>query len=184
MKPIIKLILLLISGIFFSMAQANPPGLEKGFHYQEIVPNQPTTDATKIEVIELFWYGCPHCYSLEPYLKRWLAQKPDDVKFIQIPVQFRADWTMHAKMYFTAKYLGILNDIHETIFDAIHMGKKKFKTVDSVRTFFKEHGVSEKDFNKTFKSFAVRNQIVRTKKLARLYGVNGVPALIVNGKYR
>ena len=62
--------------------------------------------------------------------------------------------------------------------------RKKFKTVDSVRTFFKEHGVSEKDFNKTFKSFAVRNQIVRTKKLARLYGVNGVPALIVNGKYR
>lgn len=153
-------------------------------HYERVVPPQPTTTENKIEVVELFWYGCPHCNSLEPYVERWLKKMPANVQFVRIPTIFRPGWEAHARAYYTAEILGVLDKTHKAMFEAIHAKKQRLDTEQALMKFFAEHGVSQKDFKRVFKSFAVEAKIRRAKDMSQRYGIRGVPALIVNGKYR
>ena len=102
------------------------PGIniEKGEGYETIDPSQPTDDPTKVEVIEFFWYGCPHCYRFEPTLKKWLKTRPDYVTYIPQPAAFNATWAKHARAYFTAEALGVVDKMHEDFFSAIQVDKK------------------------------------------------------------
>jgi len=159
----------------------------EGVNYQLIQPAQPPMKSGgKIEVIEMFWYGCPHCHRFQAHLDRWLKTQPDNVEFIRIPVIFREDkvWTIHARAFFTAQALGKLEEIHKPLFNAIHNEKRNLDTEKSLMEFFAEHGVSNDDFRSAFKSFSVNSKVRRADKFANKYGIQGTPTVVVNGKYR
>jgi len=152
--------------------------------YELVTPPQPTTSKDKVEVVELFWYGCPHCFKLEPYVERWLKRKPKNVKFVRMPGMFRPSWEIHGRAYYTAEILGVVDKVHRPMFDAIHEQKRPMNTEAAIMALFKKNGVSEKDFKRAFHSFAVETKLRRAKDMGRRYGARGVPAIIVNGKYR
>ena len=159
--------------------------IEEGVTHQPILPEQPPVSTSgKIEVIEIFWYGCPHCHRFQPTIERWLEDKADYVELIRMPAVLRPEWAIHARAYYTAEALGVLEDIHQPFFTAIHAHKRKLDTEASLMAFFAEHGVSEKDFKKTFRSFGVEGKLRIASNMARRYGVTGTPAIVVNGKYR
>ena len=160
------------------------PVYKEKIHYELVLPAQPTTTDKKVEVVEMFWYGCPHCNALEPYVNRWLKKIPPNAEFVRIPAIFQPQWEQHARAYYTAEILGVLDKTHSALFDAIHQQKRHINTDEEIQKFFAEHGVSEKDFKRVFRSFAVEAKIRRAKDMSQRYGIRGVPALIVNGKYR
>jgi thiol:disulfide interchange protein DsbA len=152
--------------------------------YEMVEPAQPTSDPSKVEVLEFFWYGCPHCYHLEPDLNAWLKKKPANVEFIRQPAIFNERWGAHAKAFFTAEALGIVDKVHTDLYEAIQNQKRKLETEDELAAFFKEHGVAEDDFRKAYKSFAVDTKMRQAATMAQRYGITGTPAVVINGKYR
>jgi protein dithiol oxidoreductase (disulfide-forming) len=152
--------------------------------YEAVNPPQPTANPAKIEVIEFFWYGCPHCYSFEPSLAKWLKTKPANVDFIRIPAVFSEQWGKHAKAYFVAEALGVVDKVHDDFFDAIQNKKEELETEDQLAKFFVAHGVKESDFREAFNSFMIDSKMRQAPALAAKYGLTGVPAIIVNGKYK
>lgn len=156
-----------------------------GQHYQEVKPAVPSSvSADKVEVLELFWYGCPHCYAFEPQLQEWLAKKADYVEFVRVPAVFAHNWEVHARAYYAAQQLGILEKIHAPLFEAIHKQGRKVFSEEEIAAFFADHGVSAEDFHKAYNSFDVDTKTRHAIALTHEYGISGVPALIVNGKYR
>lgn len=155
----------------------------EGDGYTTITPAQPTQTGDKIEVLEIFWYACPHCYDFEPYISEWLESKPDDVEFRHMPGIFRKNWIPHAKAFFTAEKLGILDSIHGPLFDAIHKEKKKIHDDASIKKFFVKHGVDKGEFTKIYESDEVNTKVKQAFVMGQRYKLTGVPALIVNGKY-
>ncbi len=129
----------------------------------------------------MFWYGCPHCFDLEPSVREWLKHKPDNIAFVRIPVAFGASWELGARAYYAAEALGVLDRMHEPLFEAMH--QHKLKDEDDLAAFFAEHGVDQDAFRKAYSSFQTETQLRRGNQLAQRYGVRGVPAVIVNGKY-
>lgn len=180
-KKIAPYSMLLILILFSSLLKAEP---EKGAGYETITPAQPTQNPEKIEVIEFFWYGCPHCYTLEPLLEQWLKNLPDNVEFIRQPAIFSKVWGQHAKAYFTAEALGVVDKVHADLFDAIQNKKQKLTSEDQLAEFFAAHGVDEKDFRAAYNSFLVDTKMRQAKAMGPRYGITGVPALVINGKYK
>ncbi|MCQ8127860.1 thiol:disulfide interchange protein DsbA/DsbL [Methylomonas rivi] len=152
--------------------------------YEAVSPAQPVQNPDKIEVIEFFWYGCPHCYSLEPSLAAWLKTKPANVEFIRQPAVFSDLWGKHAKAFFTAEALGVGEKVHADFFDAIQNKKQKLTSEDELGKFFAAHGVKDEDFRAAYNSFMVDAKMRQAETMAARYGISGVPAIIVNGKYR
>lgn len=107
----------------------------EGFEYERVTPAQPVSTENKIEVLELFWYGCPHCYRLEPYLHEWLKTKPANVEYVRLPAILRDSWGLHAHAYYTAEALGVLEKIHTALFDAMHKDRKHIESEESIRQF-------------------------------------------------
>ena len=165
---------------FASLLQAAPNALG----YETISPAQPTQNQDKIEIIEFFWYGCPHCYSLEPLMVEWLKTKPANVEFIRQPAIFNSLWGKHAKAYFVAEALGVLDKVHEDFFDAVQNKKQKLASEDELAVFFVAHGVDKTKFHDTFNSFLVDAKVRQAQSMAPRYGITGVPAVIINGKYK
>jgi len=153
-------------------------------HFELVTPPQPTSTGNKIEVVEQFWYGCPHCYQFEPYVQKWLKTKPANVEFVRVPGIFRPEWAILGRAYYTQEALGIFDKTHELLFAAVHELKRKLETEDQVAAFFAENGVKDDDFRKAFRSFAVESKVRRAQEMSQRYGAKGVPTIIVNGKYR
>ena len=149
----------------------------------ELKPAQPTQTGDKIEVVEVFWYGCPHCYSFEPFLEEWSKSLPADVELIRLPGVLNQAWIPHAKAYYTAEKLGILAEIHRPLFDAIHKEKKQIFNDDQIRAFFISQGVTAAQFDQTYTSKEVDAKIRQAYFLARDYKLTGVPSMVINGKY-
>ncbi|MGD8483837.1 MAG: thiol:disulfide interchange protein DsbA/DsbL [Thioalkalispiraceae bacterium] len=156
---------------------------DEGIEYRVIEPPVATQTGNKIEVVELFWYGCPHCFRLEPLMKQWLKNKPDNVEFVRVPAIFNKRWELHAKAYYSAEALGVLDKVHDELFEEIHVRKKHLHNKAELRTFFVKHGVKAEDFDNTFDSFMVNIKVNRARDLSKRYGIDGVPSLVVNGKY-
>lgn len=169
--------------LFILLVAITPWVYAEGPGYEVLNPPQPTQHADKIEVIEFFWYGCPHCYAFEPELNKWLKSKPANVEFIRQPAVFSEAWGKHARAYFVAEALGVVDKIHADFFDAIQNKKQKLETEDELAVFFTEHGVKESDFREAFSSFAVDSKMRQAPAIAAKYGLTGVPAIIINGKY-
>jgi len=151
--------------------------------YQSLAAAQPTQNPDKVEVMEFFWYGCPHCYSLEPELNAWLKKKPDNVEFIRQPAVFNDTWGKHAKAYFVAEALGVVDEVHSDLFDAIQNKKQKLDNESDLRAFFVAHGVDKEKFKEAYNSFAVDAKMRQAPVIAGRYGITGVPTIIINGKY-
>lgn len=151
--------------------------------YTVITPAQPTQSADKIEVLEIFWYGCPHCYAFEPYLRQWLANKSATVEFRQVPGILGNNWVPHAKAYYVAEALGILDKVHQPLFDAIHKDKRNIYTDDDIRAFFIGLGVDEARFSEIYNSQELLNKLRQAYELQQKYRITGVPTVIINGKY-
>ncbi|MBI2993580.1 MAG: thiol:disulfide interchange protein DsbA/DsbL [Gammaproteobacteria bacterium] len=155
-----------------------------GDSYEDVRPAQPTLTEGKIEVLEFFWYGCPHCYDFEPFLEKWQAAKPADVEFIRIPGVLNPQWVPHARAYYAAQKLGVLDRIHRPLFDALHKDREKVFTEEALQNFFESHGVAPKEFKRVYDSAEITTRVKQALVLAQNYRLEGVPAIIVNGKYR
>ncbi|MTI12513.1 thiol:disulfide interchange protein DsbA/DsbL [Sansalvadorimonas verongulae] len=157
---------------------------QEGVQYHRLDTPVPTQSSNKIEVAEAFWYGCPHCYRLEPTIEAWKRTLPDYASFRKVPAQFRPVWKSHGQLYFTIDALKLNPSVHEDVFNAIHKQGRKLATQEEMAKFVSRYGVKEAAFNKAYKSFGVRNQLRQADAVVRGSRINGVPALVVNGKYR
>lgn len=162
---------------------AVPPTFQEGRDYVRVPTPTPTATPGKAEVIEMFSYTCPHCHDLEPVMADWLKRKPDNVEFVRIAVAFGSSWEPTARAYYAAEALGVLDRVHQPLFDAIHRDKRKLNTETELVAFFAERGVDPDAFRKAYQSFQTETQLRRGNQLAQRYGVRGVPAVIVNGQY-
>ncbi len=158
------------------------PTIENG--YEKVTPVQPIEVAGKVEVVEFFWYGCPHCFSFEPVLNEWLKNQTDQVNFIRVPAVFSKRWGRHAKAFFTAQALGVSEQLHADFFNAIQVKKQRLETEDQLVDFFVAHGIDEQDFRNAYHSFLVDAKMRQAQSMGPRYGVTSVPTIIINGKYR
>lgn len=137
----------------------------------------------KIEVREFFWYGCPHCNRLEPFIATWLRTKPADVNFIRTPAAVNPVWESNARGYYTAEALGLAEKTHSALFQAIHVAHQQLFDQAALANFYAGFGADPKNFNGLYNSFAVSGKVAQSKALFQQYHLEGVPAVIVNGKY-
>ena len=175
-----------IVAALFGLALALPAAAQSDIEglYQKLPTPQPTSDPDRVEVVEVFWYGCPHCNRFRPYLEAWTETLPDHVRFVRMPAIFNDLYDLHARAYYIAEALGILDEIHHLIFAAIHEEGRSLASMEAIRDFFVAHGVDAADFDKHAKSFSVQSGIQRSLVMQGRYGLRGVPALIVNGRFR
>ncbi|HXQ32004.1 MAG TPA: thiol:disulfide interchange protein DsbA/DsbL [Steroidobacteraceae bacterium] len=172
-------------------AVAIPAKWTEGKSYTSLVPAQPTSVAPdKVEVVEVFWYGCGHCFHLDPLLEGWRKQgKPAFVEFVRVPVMWNEVTRAHARLFYTLEALDKLEQLHTAVFREIHVNSHYLFDADPARTeqlhraFLKANGVSEADFDRTYRSFSVESKLQRAEQLTRRYKVTGVPLMVVNGKY-
>ncbi len=159
-------------------------GIDPTGKYDLVQPPQPTDTPDKVEVVEVFWYGCPHCFTFLPVMEQYAKTAPDYVAVRHMPAIFRENWVAHARAFYTADLLGVTARIHRPLFEAIHVRKQPLDNRDDLMKFFEQHGVSNDDFNKTYDSFAVETLMRKSQVMQQRYGVRGTPTVIVNGKYR
>jgi thiol:disulfide interchange protein DsbA len=144
-----------------------------------------TTAPGEVEVLELFWYGCPHCFRFEPYLAKWLPNAPSAMLFRQQPAVLSPRWAPAAQAFYTAEALGVLPQIHHALFDGIHVSGNRALASDreAIAKLFAQQGVSADDFNQAWDSFAVRGKLRRAEQFTQRSGIQGVPTILVQGKY-
>lgn len=152
--------------------------------YVELSNPVPVAVPGKIEVVELFWYGCPHCYKFEPVINPWVEKLPSDVNFKRIPAMFGGPWDAHGQMFLTLESMGVEHKVHSAVFKAIQEEHKKLTSPDEMAEFLATQGVDKDKFLATFNSFAIKGQVNQARELAKKYEITGVPTMVVNGKYR
>ncbi|WP_095126773.1 thiol:disulfide interchange protein DsbA/DsbL [Pseudomonas sp. Irchel s3h14] len=152
--------------------------------YVELTNPVPVAVPGKIEVVELFWYGCPHCYAFEPKVNPWAEKLPSDVNFVRIPAMFGGAWDIHGQLFLTLEAMGVESKVHSAVFEAIQVEKKRLTTPEEMAEFVATQGIDKDKFLATYNSFAIKGQINKARELAKKYEISGVPTMIVNGKYR
>lgn len=173
---------LLIAGLGLQslFAYAGP---QQGKEFALVNPPQAVETGKKIEVLEIFWYGCPHCFDLEPMLAAWVKKLPNDVSFRRMPAIFRDNWAPMAKAYYTLEAIGQAEKLHAELFNAIHVHGLDPTNDSTLFDWAAKQGIDRKKFTDTYQSFSIQSKVLRAKQLTHEYGINGVPALIVDGKY-
>ncbi len=166
---------------------------QDGVNYTRIVPAQPTSVAAgQVEVLEFFWYACPHCYAIDPLIEKWKKTKPAYVSFSRVPVTWSEGHRSLARLFFTLETMGKLDQLHGEIFNEIHVNTDPLvaanpndagETERMQTAFVKKFGISEAEFKKAYHSFAVENELQRADELVQRYRIDGVPTIVVNGKY-
>ena len=157
---------------------------KEGADFRRMATSQGTSSPPdKIEVAEIFWYGCPHCYDFDPIISEWNTSKPDGVAFVRIPVIWNPTNQAHARLMYTAEALGVLDKAHGAIFKAIHEGSNTLTTEADMVKLFTQFGIDEAAFLEAFNSFGVNSAVKRAENLTRRYGIKSVPVIVVNGKY-
>ncbi|MBL4712275.1 MAG: thiol:disulfide interchange protein DsbA/DsbL [Gammaproteobacteria bacterium] len=177
MKKLMLFILLLLNAISVSAVE-----YDEGIDYK-LVGTSLAAPGNKIEVLEFFWYGCPHCYTFEPYIQSWKKSKPVNVKFVRVPAIFRPDWEVQARVYYALSNMGIIEEHHEKIFNEIHNNKKHLDKKEVIVRFLEKNGVDSKKLLKEYNSFAVDGMVRKSIRKQSAYQIEGVPAIIINGKY-
>ncbi len=166
-----------------AQAQGAP---KEGTHYVKLSTPAPVTlpgPDKKIEVVEFFWYGCPHCYAFEPTLEPWVKKLPADVSFRQVPVAFMAQYQIHQKLFYALEEMGQLPAMHRKVFSAIHQQNKRLSSESEIIAFATASGMDGAKLAESMKSFGVSTKVNRAKQLAEAYKIDGVPALGINGRF-
>jgi protein dithiol oxidoreductase (disulfide-forming) len=165
------------------LAFAAPAAAQQQPGVIELNPPLPTDAKGKVEVIEFFWYECPHCYALEPYLERWIKKLPADVEFRRVPATFNERWNISARVYYAFEAMGLVDQLHRPLLDAIHKDRLRVTDERQLTEWLQSKGVDVGKFSSTLKSFAVESRLKRAQGLVQGSKIDGVPALVVNGQY-
>ncbi|MBX3616840.1 thiol:disulfide interchange protein DsbA/DsbL [Nitrosomonas sp.] len=181
-RQFFSVFLLLLSFNFINLPGVRAEIVE-GKDYIVLAKPVPIENTGKIEVLEFFWYGCPHCYNLHPHLASWLTNIPADVNFRYVPAILRANWVPAAKIFHTIEAMDVTSTLHDKVYDAIHRDKIDLNNDSVLFDWIEKQGLDRKKFENTYQSFTVQNQVAKSTQMTRQYELNGVPALIVNGKY-
>jgi len=172
---------LLVAGI--AAAPVASAQFVAGRDYLLINPPQPTTTGGKVEVLEFFWYGCPHCDALQAPLSGWLKNKPADVEFRRTPAVLGQSWIPLTQAFFTLEAMGLTEKLHHDVFAAIHNDKIKLQDPKTLFDWVAKRGVDRKQFMDTYNSFGVRSRVQRAIDMTRNYDIPGTPAIVVDGRY-
>jgi len=175
-----------ISALFLfasiSTLAASPAFAQQG--YEELPNPVKRADTDRVEVVEYFWFGCPHCFRFEPNINEWAASKPDYVDFVQEAPPLNGGWVNHSKAFYAAQVMGVTEKFMTPMFDAIHKEKKRMNSPKAIAKFAGTLGIDEQKFLKTMNSFAVDVRMKNAIKLAQRDGISSVPSIVINGKYR
>ena len=170
--------LLLPAGV---SAQGTPT---EGKPFVRMSTRQPTLDPKRIEVVEFFWYGCPHCHSFEPALDAWQKKLPPDVLFRRMPVAFRpTPFVLHQQLYFAIETLGLVEQLHRKVFYAMHVERNPLDKPESIGDFVAKNGIDREKFIETMNSFSVQTKARQAAALSAGYKIDGTPALGIDGRY-
>ncbi|HEX3141616.1 MAG TPA: thiol:disulfide interchange protein DsbA/DsbL [Rhizobacter sp.] len=163
-------------------AQAQGQPVE-GTHYVRLGTPAPVNAPGKIEVIEFFWYGCPHCNAFEPALDAWQKKLPADVAFRRVPVAFREAFVPHQQIYYALEAMGKVEAMHRRVFYAIHNDRQRLEKPDEIAAFMEKNGIDKAKFLEVYNSFSVQTKSKQATRLAEAYKIDGVPALGINGRF-
>ena len=159
-------------------------GPVEGRHYVKLSQKQPTQDPKKIEVVEFFWYGCPHCHAFEPMLDAWVKKLPPDINFRRMPVAFReVPFVLHQKLYFAIESLGLVEQLHRKVFTAMHGERNPLNSPEAIGDFVAKNGVDKAKFLDAMNSFSVQTKARQAAALSAGYKIDGTPAMGINGGY-
>jgi thiol:disulfide interchange protein DsbA len=159
-------------------------GFVENTHYVKLAQPAPVSaPAGKVEVIEFFWYGCPHCNAFEPALEAWVKRLPDYVAFRRVPVAFRDIYAVHQQIYYALEAMGKVEAMHRKVFYAIHNDHKRMENPNEIADLMAANGIERAKFLEAFNSFGVQSKIRQASKLAEAYKIDGVPALGIQGRY-
>lgn len=174
----------LIAAFFMLFAVTACAEPQMGSEFQQTQQAIPTDDPAKVEVIELFWYGCPHCFQLEPTLATWVKRLPKDVVFKRVPAMARPDWAPGAKAFYAMEALGVLEKLHGPFFEAVHKQRtlKPGDEAEMIAWVTKQSGLDKKKVEEAFKSFSINTKLMRASQVFRASGATGVPTLVIEGK--
>ena len=183
-----RLLTALATAIAFMVAATGAPAQTPGTDYLLIKPPQPTASGQKVEVLEFFWYGCPHCNTLQAPLEAWLRKKPADVEFKRVPAAFNQSWLQLARTYYALDAMNLVDKLHHEVFAAIHDKqvldpKVLMRDPKSLFDWVAGKGVERQKFIDTYNSFAVNGRTQGTLELTRKYDIPGTPAIVVDGRY-
>lgn len=162
---------------------AAPDAAFEGHDYTQLKNPQPVASGGKIEVLEFFWYRCPHCFQLEPGLDKWVKTLPKDTEVRRVPAVFRDDWMPGAKIYYTLEQMGLLSRLHNKVFNAYHIEHINLNDPAVLGSWVAKQGVDRKKFEAIYSSFSVQAKATQGARLATLFAINGVPAFVVDGRY-
>ncbi len=179
MKKLAYLFLMLC----FAAAPAIAADFVAGKDY-EVIDQQETDSGGKVEVLEFFWYGCPHCNHFEPFVQKWRNTLSDNVAFKRVPAVFRPSWKVQARAYYALQAMGKLEELHPKIFDAIHKERKRLDSMNKMADFVASQGIDRDAFIKQYQSFSIDAKVRKANKLVKNYKITGVPTVAVNGKYK
>ena len=176
---------LVVLALSSSLAFAQEEEYLEGGHYEVLSNIQPISTGDNIEVLELFWYRCPHCNTLEVPLQRWLKNgKPENAEYVAFPAVLSERWEPAARSFYTLEALGLIDELHGKAFYAIHSEHRTLGSAKQLAQWVEEQGHSAQDVLDAYDSFAVNTKLSYAKTMTKNYGINGVPAIIVDGKYR
>jgi protein dithiol oxidoreductase (disulfide-forming) len=157
--------------------------LAEGRDFVRLNTPAPTSSPGKVEVVEFFWYGCPHCFALEPALEGWVKKLPADVAFRRVPAVFNALWETHAKMFYALEAVGQLDAVHRRVFNAIHLQRQRLDKEEDIIKFAADNGVDAAKFTDAMKAFGVATKVRQAKQLIDAFKIDGVPAIGVQGRF-
>ena len=165
------------------LALASPAAPVEGTDYKKLEAPLPEARTGRVEVIEFFWYGCPHCYAFEPTIEPWIAKLPADVNFHRVPAAFNALWATHAQVYFTWEALGLVDAMHAKTFDRFHKQRKPINSEADMLAFAQESGLDVAKVKEAWGGFAVNAKMTQGQRLVDAYAIDGVPTLGIHGRY-
>jgi len=173
-----------LSPLALLSAQAQTPDFKEGIHYLSLKSRVPTeVDKGKIEVLEFFWYNCPHCNTFEPALSEWSKKLPKDVTLKRVPVRFRDEFEPQQRAYYVLEALGKVEELHVKMFAAIHVERQNLTKLDALLVWAEKNGIPAKQFTDLYNSFSVIGKARQAAKLQEQFKVEGVPALGIGGRY-
>ena len=173
-----------LAAVAWAVAAPNAAALDIEGRYEVLHPPQLTETGGRIEVVDVFWYGCPACYRFLPAMEAFERDKPEYVEIRRLPAVFRETWAVHARAFYTARILGVAENTHRALFDEIHASRRPTDTREALGAFYERHGVDRAEFDRTYDSFTVESMVRKSVVMQQRYGVRGTPSVIVNGKYR
>lgn len=181
----IRVLMLTMAALLVPFAvSANTVAYQEGVHYEPTSQRMAkNTSGDKIEVIELFSYSCPHCFTLDSQIMQWKETLPENVTFIQVPAIFRDSWLQLARVFYAAQVTGDSEKLHKALFNAIHIDKRRLDTEERLLDFVAEQGIDRKKFAETMESFTVKTNVKKALVISQTAGVSGVPSIVVDGRY-